>query len=234
MKTKNTVIYASHFNMFENLSNEQVGELIKAIGNYVNGQEYSIEDLMVQGIWLMMRRDFDKQMENYEATCKAKRENGKKGGRPSKTSNEAVKSTSTVIDGPANKSIVEVTPNVVNEPLVELPTDDAVNDIVNDAVNEEVEDDRYSYKPIKIEGSGDSIRLPYLTTVDDLFKLKTIIKINLASEMGDDFNDLDDLDRSELKDQAEKIVKTYEKREVKCENVELLKKSLNEFIINKQ
>jgi hypothetical protein len=52
--------------------------------------------------------------------------------------------------------------------------------------------------------------------------------------MGDDFNDLDDLDRSELKDQAEKIVKTYEKREVKCENVELLKKSLNEFIINKQ
>ena len=43
-----------------------------------------IDDLLVKGIFISIRRDFDLQAENYTKKVKANRENGSKGGRPSK------------------------------------------------------------------------------------------------------------------------------------------------------
>ena len=67
------------------LTNEQAGILIKSIGDYSNGIEPVIDDLLVKGIFITIKRDFDLQKENYEKKCKTNHENGKKGGRPKKT-----------------------------------------------------------------------------------------------------------------------------------------------------
>jgi hypothetical protein len=84
MANKNIIIYQSHFELMEGLTDEQAGILIKAIGLFGLGKEPNITDKLVLGIFTAIKRDFVIQSENYEKKVKANQENGKKGGRPSK------------------------------------------------------------------------------------------------------------------------------------------------------
>jgi hypothetical protein len=80
----NIIIYPSHFELMEQLTDEQSGKLIKAIGQYRKGIVPEIDDLLVKGIFISIKRDFDLQAENYVKVCKRNSENGSKGGRPKK------------------------------------------------------------------------------------------------------------------------------------------------------
>jgi hypothetical protein len=82
MAIKHTIIYQSHFELMDNLSDEQAGILIKSIGLFQKGIEPNISDPMVFGIFLAIKRDFQIQSENYQKKVKANQENGAKGGRP--------------------------------------------------------------------------------------------------------------------------------------------------------
>ena len=79
---KGIIIYQSHFELINQLSNEQAGELIKAIGLFGLGKEPTITDSLVLGIWMSIRRDFVIQAENYQKKVMTNRKNGEKGGRP--------------------------------------------------------------------------------------------------------------------------------------------------------
>jgi len=68
------------------LTNEQAGVLIKSIGLFKNGEEPTITDPLVMGIFMAIRRDFETQFENYQKKVEVNRQNGKNGGRP-KTQN---------------------------------------------------------------------------------------------------------------------------------------------------
>jgi len=81
----NTIIYKTHFELMNELTDAQAGLLIKAIGIYCSGVMPEITDPLVKGIFLGLRHDFDTQAENYEKKVKANRENGSKGGRPKKS-----------------------------------------------------------------------------------------------------------------------------------------------------
>jgi hypothetical protein len=79
---KNIIIYESHFELLRELSDEQAGILIKAIGLFGLGEEPTITDPLTLGIWKAIRRDFVLQSENYEKKVETNRINGLKGGRP--------------------------------------------------------------------------------------------------------------------------------------------------------
>ena len=80
---KNIIIYDSHFELMSSLTDEQAGILIKAVGLFRLGQEPTITDSLVLGIFMAIKRDFIIQSENYQKKVKTNQENGKKGGRPS-------------------------------------------------------------------------------------------------------------------------------------------------------
>ena len=79
---KNLIIYKSHWELIEQLSVEQVGNLMKGIAKFCKEEEVTFTDPLLTGIWLMMKRDFVIQSENYEKKKEANRKNGKLGGRP--------------------------------------------------------------------------------------------------------------------------------------------------------
>jgi hypothetical protein len=91
----NTIIYKTHFELMNTLTDAQAGLLIKAIGIYCSGTMPVFTDQLVQGIFLGLRHDFDTQAENYEKKKEANRRNGKLGGRPK---------TNTTEDNPNNPS----------------------------------------------------------------------------------------------------------------------------------
>jgi hypothetical protein len=79
---KNLIIYKSHWELIEQLSVEQVGNLMKGIAKFCKDEEVSFTDPLLIGIWMVMKRDFVIQSENYEKKKEANRKNGLKGGRP--------------------------------------------------------------------------------------------------------------------------------------------------------
>jgi len=79
---QNTLIYPSHYELMEELTNEQAGLLIKTIGRYQRGEDINISDNLVKGIWLGIKHHFDKQTEHYNKVVERNRKNGKQGGRP--------------------------------------------------------------------------------------------------------------------------------------------------------
>ncbi len=79
---KNLIIYKSHWELIEQLSVEQVGNLMKGIAKFCKDEEVSFTDPLLIGIWMVMKRDFIVQSENYEKKKEANRKNGLKGGRP--------------------------------------------------------------------------------------------------------------------------------------------------------
>jgi len=83
--SKNLIIYKSHWELIEQLSIEQVGKLMKGIGKFCNAEQVIFDDPLLIGIWMVMKRDFVLQAENYEKKKDANRKNGKLGGRPKQT-----------------------------------------------------------------------------------------------------------------------------------------------------
>jgi hypothetical protein len=81
----NTIIYKTHFELMNTLTDVQAGLLIKAIGIYCSGTMPVFTDQLVQGIFLGLRHDFDTQAVNYEKKKEANKKNGKLGGRPKQT-----------------------------------------------------------------------------------------------------------------------------------------------------
>ena len=87
MAIKHTIIYQSHFELMDILTDQQAGILIKSIGLFQKDIEPTIKDPLVLGIFMAIKRDFTIQAENYEKKKEANRKNGKLGGRPSNPNN---------------------------------------------------------------------------------------------------------------------------------------------------
>ena len=87
MAIKHTIIYQSHFELMDILTDQQAGLLIKSIGLFQKDIEPTIKDPLVLGIFMAIKRDFTIQAENYEKKKEANRKNGKLGGRPSNPNN---------------------------------------------------------------------------------------------------------------------------------------------------
>lgn len=72
--------------LFEKLSDEQVGRLVRLMFDFCKtGEEPDFEPTDPMAIlWPMCRDSVIDSWESYERQCAARRENGKKGGRPPK------------------------------------------------------------------------------------------------------------------------------------------------------
>ena len=82
------VMYNDWSSLVEMLSDDQAGELLKAIYNYHCGEKEKPTDKMVLGIYEMMCKRFDADAEKYEKICIRNQKNGMNGGRPKGSKNK--------------------------------------------------------------------------------------------------------------------------------------------------
>ena len=75
--------------VFETLTDEEAGILIKGIFRYLDTGDSGLKGLY-QAIFVPIKKSIDKNEENYKRICERNRENGLKGGRPRKTENNPV------------------------------------------------------------------------------------------------------------------------------------------------
>lgn len=84
---ENFLLKKAQQDVFESLSDEDAGKLIKGIFKYVNKGESDLESYL-KVIFIPIKNDIDKNEEKYEMVCERNKLNGKKGGRPKKEETE--------------------------------------------------------------------------------------------------------------------------------------------------
>ena len=73
--------YEEHFNI---LSDEEVGQLMRAIMQYEKTREVPNLNGMLKMAFSFIKTQLDKDREKYEKICNKNKANGAKGGRPKK------------------------------------------------------------------------------------------------------------------------------------------------------
>lgn len=84
MDKNSFLIYLDYEEQFNLLTDEQVGQLMRAIIKYEKTKEIPQLDGMLKMAFSFIKTQLDRDREKYEKKCEKNRENAKKGGRPKK------------------------------------------------------------------------------------------------------------------------------------------------------
>jgi len=120
---KGFILYADQKELFEQLPNEKAGELIKHIFKYVNDENPTTDDLIINLAFTPIKQQLKRDLKKFEASRKQRSDAGKRSAKLRKEQREATDSTS--VERASTKSTV--TDNVTVK----------VNDTVNVNDNDE-------------------------------------------------------------------------------------------------
>lgn len=81
------ILYSSHKDLFETLTDAQAGKLIKAIFQYEESGKIPNLSPATQMAFVSIKGTLDKNAEKYAKVVERNRENGRRGGRPKKQEN---------------------------------------------------------------------------------------------------------------------------------------------------
>lgn len=84
MDKNSFLIYLDYQEQFELLTDEQAGQLIKAIIKYEKTGEITKLEGMTKMAFSFIKTQLDRDREKYNKKCEKNKENGRKGGRPKK------------------------------------------------------------------------------------------------------------------------------------------------------
>ena len=85
MDKSSFLIYLDYEEQFNLLTDEQVGQLMRAIIKYEKTREVPKLDGMLKMAFSFIKTQLDRDRQKYQNKCEKNRENGAKGGRPKKT-----------------------------------------------------------------------------------------------------------------------------------------------------
>jgi len=79
---KSFVLYTDIIETVKQLDNEKAGELFKHILSYVNDENPTTDDVIINLVFTPIKLSLKRDLKRYEHRAERSRENGKKGGRP--------------------------------------------------------------------------------------------------------------------------------------------------------
>jgi hypothetical protein len=101
---KSFLLYIDMIHVFEELTDEQAGKLIKHVFDYVNDKEPVLQDQLLKIAFAPIRNVLKKDLEEWIKICERNLENGKKGGRPKQEEPKEPKKPIGLIGNPKNPS----------------------------------------------------------------------------------------------------------------------------------
>ena len=84
MEKNSFLMYLDYEEQFNLLSDEEIGQLMRAIINYEKTKEVPKLTGMLKMAFSFIKTQLDRDREKYEKKCIKNKENGAKGGRPKK------------------------------------------------------------------------------------------------------------------------------------------------------
>ena len=174
---KSFILYTEYQEQINMMTDEQAGQLMKAIFAYESGQEVNVTDPVVMMLWSIMKRRLDIDNEKYDKKCEANQENGKKGGRPPKNKTDGI------VKKANGKNQNPKKPNGFEENPKNLDTCNMIHDTENDidmsSSSDDYEDINNSACACSRHGSDESATVPFgkdgcPTTQAEITKFETL------------------------------------------------------------
>ena len=88
MDKNSFLMYLDYEEQFNLLTDEQIGQLMRAIIKYEKSGEIPELDGMLKMAFSFIKTQLDRDREKYNKKCEKNKENGKRGGRPKKEKQE--------------------------------------------------------------------------------------------------------------------------------------------------
>lgn len=95
MDKNSFLIYLDYEEQFDLLTDEQIGQLMRAIIKYEKTQEVPKLDGMLKMAFSFIKTQLDRDREKYKEKCEQNKINGLKGGRPKKKQKDNLESEKT-------------------------------------------------------------------------------------------------------------------------------------------
>lgn len=122
MEGKNKIIvYKDWITIFDKLTDEEAGQLIKHFFNYINDLNPIIENRLLEILFEPIKQTLKRDLKKWELICERNKQNGLNGGRPVKSND--TKETQRNPDEPKKPSGLNNNPKNPNEPDSDIDSD---------------------------------------------------------------------------------------------------------------
>ena len=140
---KSAILYCDLIHTVEKLTDDQAGRLFKHYLRYINDLNPVADDVLTEIAFEPIKQSLKRDLVKWEKRADRSRENGKKGGRPTKTQTEPKKPSGLINnpDEPRKPDSVSVSVSV------------SVSDIKKDIFNKWLDYRRQIKKPVKVEST---------------------------------------------------------------------------------
>ena len=136
---KSILFYVDWGETFKALTDEQAGKLIKHLCAYVNDENPQTDDPIVNAVFVNIRQQLKRDLKKYEDMCLKNKENGKKGGRPKKETEENPNKPNGFLENPTKAKKPDTDTDTDTDIDKEINNNDYYNDgrlfITRDQIN---------------------------------------------------------------------------------------------------
>tara|TARA_R110002020_G_scaffold91712_5_gene222651 strand:+ start:578 stop:1168 length:591 start_codon:yes stop_codon:yes gene_type:complete len=163
MSKKSFILHLDSLDVIDELNDQQVAELFKAIIDYQKTGKTNLKGLM-KVVFIPFKNQFLRDQNKYDTKCETNRINGSKGGRPKKTK-----------DNPDKPKITQRLNGKPNKPYNDSDSDnDSKNDSVSDNKNDNKNDSVNKAEILKMTGKTVEEVLQSDYSIEDKHKILTI------------------------------------------------------------
>ena len=127
MSKKSFILHLDSLDVIDELNDQQVAELFKAIIDYQKTGKTNLKGLM-KVVFIPFKNQFLRDQNKYESKCETNKINGSKGGRPKKSKD--------------NPDKPKITQRLNNKPKKAYNDSDSDNDSKNDSVSDNKNDNK--------------------------------------------------------------------------------------------
>jgi len=127
MSKKSFILHLDSLDVIDELNDQQIAELFKAIIDFQKTGKTNLKGLM-KVVFIPFKNQFLRDQNKYESKCETNKINGSKGGRPKKTKD--------------NPDKPKITQRLNNKPKKAYNDSDSDNDSKNDSVSDNKNDNK--------------------------------------------------------------------------------------------
>ena len=127
MSKKSFILHLDSLDVIDELNDQQIAELFKAIIDYQKTGKTNLKGLM-KVVFIPFKNQFLRDQNKYESKCETNKINGSKGGRPKKSKD--------------NPDKPKITQRLNNKPKKAYNDSDSDNDSKNDSVSDNKNDNK--------------------------------------------------------------------------------------------
>ena len=143
---KKVVVYTDWLQNFEDLTDEELGKLMRHFFEYINDLNPVLEDRLLKIAWKPLENTLKRDLKKWESFVDKQKENGSKGGRPKSTqktqafNQEPKKADSDNVSDSVNESEINNNNNKSQNSIFDIEVNESTDDEFTPSIKKDIQE----------------------------------------------------------------------------------------------